>query len=466
MRYRMSTQIASLFLLVVSAWMFYPLPIVNAQSRSRSIGLEGTEWQGAPSSYAVGSAIGTLQCVLIFESQGKALHKCLAIQSPGTMAGTNLNNPMYLPGVDNPYTPRLVITPGGTAASEAVGKYTQTGNSIRVEFSDAILIITLKDDVMFGETIYNDTRKGREKWVMQKIQNDRSSEQASSPLSLSEFQKRYFKPIPLSQNSISGTNLDGTLNYHNYSCIVDAGELTITLVLKASPDSFASQVAIEVQDRKNNVLGGKFITTARGRTDQASVSVKLSEKQAVLLKVRVSGGASYQIQLNGALDFGQPASSSGLDAIARSQLLIREETERELREGRAREKAAIEKLSTLGTYKAATEITYGGTKISGTLVIKVIAVGSGKVVVEVEGENGISLKGFLAQVGFSDNDLVLRGIVSIDFGAVLGTQKLDFALGFNVEDRALTHGRFFIGDRPDFEIPNGKFSRAELVTAN
>jgi hypothetical protein len=72
----------------------------------------------------------------------------------------------------------------------------------------------------------------------------------------------------------------------------------------------------------------------------------------------------------------------------------------------------------------------------------------------------------LAQVGFSDNDLVLRGIVSIDFGAVLGTQKLDFALGFNVEDRALTHGRFFIGDRPDFEIPNGKFSRAELVTAN
>jgi hypothetical protein len=210
---------------------------------------------------------------------------------------------------------------------------------------------------------------------MQKIQNDQSSEQASSPLSLSELQKRYFKPVPVSQNSISGTNLDGSLNYHNYSCIVGAGELTITLVLRASPDSFASQVAIEVQDRKNNVLGGKFITTARGRTDQASVSVKLSEKQAVLLKVRVSGGASYQIQLDGTLDFGQVPSPARRDAIAESQALIRQAVDEEIARTEARERAAIEKLRTLNTYKAATEITYGGTKISGTLVIKVIAVG-------------------------------------------------------------------------------------------
>ena len=72
----------------------------------------------------------------------------------------------------------------------------------------------------------------------------------------------------------------------------------------------------------------------------------------------------------------------------------------------------------------------------------------------------------MARAGFYENELVLRGIVLIDFGTALGTQKLDFALGFTVEDRALTQGRFFIGDRPNLTIPNGEFIRAELVTGN
>ena len=115
------------------------------------------------------------------------------------------------------------------------------------------------------------------------------------------------------------------------------------------------------------------------------------------------------------------------------------------------------------TYTAATEITYRDTKIRGTLVIKVIAVGSSQVVVELEGENGISLNGILKKAGFDENQLVLRGIVAIDFGAGLGKQKLDSALGFTVEDGALTQGQLFLGDQFDLMLPNGKFAKAELV---
>lgn len=303
----------SLFTLLGLATMLlpYPLRVIGMQSRSASINLEGTEWQGAPITYAVGSALGTFQCNFIFKSAGKAIYKCLAIQLPGVMAGSKLNDPTFVPGTDNPYRPKLVTTPVGSALGEFRGKYTQSGNSIHIEFSDALMNVRIQDDILFGETVYNDTSKSKEKWVMRRLLTTGSvnadSKNDSAALSLSEFQINYFKPKSLTQNIISGISVsDKLLDINYYSFIAGPGELTITFGLTARQASFADQISIQLQDRKTNIVAGNFVTTSRGRSDQAATSITLDEKKALLLRVVVSGGGvSYRVRLDGAIDSAQ-----------------------------------------------------------------------------------------------------------------------------------------------------------------
>lgn len=358
MKNKIITGCANIFgFLSVGFLMVIMFGAVKAQTRSASVDLQGTEWEGAPISYAAGSAVGTLQCFYIFENQGKVIYKCLAFQSPGTMAGTNLNDPAFIPGVDDPYKPKLVVTPGASGTSEVAGKYVQNGNSIRLEFADAVMNATVNGNILTGKTVFKNAGKGKEKWVMQRIsknksdsttadnkttnqlggshpvsqqlaiqqqiderksenkkgsssvsaelalmqQREKEESENKSQFSLSEFQNSYFKPNPLTRNIISGTNPEGNLNHLNYSFVADSGTLNITFSLNASRESYASQVVVEVQDRENNVLAKKFVTTNVGKSAQDSISIDISQKQALLLRITLSGGGTYQVELNGLL---------------------------------------------------------------------------------------------------------------------------------------------------------------------
>lgn len=462
--------ISALFL-AASLVMLWCLNDTSAQSRSASINLEGTEWVGAPMTYAVGSAMGTLQCSYIFEAKGRASYKCLAIQSPGTMAGTNLNDPMFLPGVDNPFKPKLVTTPGGSAMSESLGRYTQSANLIHVEFADAIMNIIIKDNVLSGETVYKDSSKGKEKWAMQKTLNrsavSSNSTNVSSPLSLSQFQIDYFKPTPLTKKTVSGiTARDKLADTNFYSFLAGSGEVTITINLTARQDSFADSASIQIQDRKSNILTEKFVITSRGRTNQAITSISVAEKQAVLLRIMVSGGgASYEVRLDGAVDFGQPGSSSANainitrptnDALSESQALLRGDD--------IAKTPDFAELSRLDTYKAATKILYRDKEIIGTLVLRIKSIDTnGKMIAEIKGEEGLSLNGTLVGGLFSLGEIILEGNLSIDFGTGIGTQRLRCDLRAKVGNRVLTRGEILLGIPPSNLVAQGEFIRAEPI---
>jgi hypothetical protein len=158
----------SMFLIVLLL-VFLTISTVFAQSKT-IIKLEGTTWEGAPISYSVGSAMGTLQCFFSFEKQDKAVRSCVAMQSNGTMPGYNVNDPLYNPVTNDPYQPKLVITPGGAASSDIVGKFKQTNNSIQIEFFGAVMKVKIKDNiVLYGETIYTDKSIPNENWVMRRV---------------------------------------------------------------------------------------------------------------------------------------------------------------------------------------------------------------------------------------------------------------------------------------------------------
>jgi hypothetical protein len=489
-------KLRTLFTLLGLATMLlpYPLSVIGMQSRSASINLIGTEWQGAPITYAVGSALGTFQCSFIFKGEGQAIYKCLAIQSPGVIAGSNLNDPTFVPGIDNPYRPKLVMTPLTSASGESRAKYTQSGNSIRIEFSDARMNVTIKDNILFGETTYSDTSKGKEKWIMQKLSNSSSSgkstEISSNKSTASKRSKILSKqiidkynPIKFTSNLISGELLTGGSEKYYYF-MVAPGDLTVTLSVSADArSSFSSVQAVLFDPNEASIFGGErqigslMTMTNYGRTTQQIQKIRFSENMPVLIHIKASnlGGGKYSIRLDGALDVEQSGSSSTrinkdpdvcIDcAISASQQLIREMSDRRILEDQAKERVALEHLSSLGTYKASTEIIHKDTEIIGTLVIKVISVRNGQIIVEVKGENGITLNGILSKAGFSENELVLRGIVAVDFGRGLRMQNLDFILGFTVEDKALSKGRFYLGTQPDNVVANGKFIKAEPVSS-
>ena len=319
-------KIKSLFTLFGFATMLlpYPLTVISMQSRSASINLEGTEWQGAPITYAVGSALGTFQCNFIFTREGKAIYKCLAIQSTGVMAGSNLNDPMFVPGTDNPYRPKLVTTPGGSASGEFRAKYVQSGNSLHIKFSDAVMNVRMKDDIMFGETLYYDTSKAKEKWIMQKIPinlSSRTSTEISSskstasmpPKILSKQTIDKYNPIRLTSNTISAELLAGDSEKRFYF-MAAPGELTVTLSVTADArSSFNSVQAVLLDPNEASIFGGEkqigLLTTMtnNGRTTQRIQKINFSEKMPVLIHIKASnlGVGKYSIRLESPLDVEQ-----------------------------------------------------------------------------------------------------------------------------------------------------------------
>jgi hypothetical protein len=324
-----SFQLSFLFLAISVLMLFSPLTS-NAQNPSGSTNLEGTQWIAKPYNMVnVDASVTVLNFTYFFSEEGRV--KLVTFATKGT-------------GM-SPVTGQLTLPVA--SSTEVFGTYKVNGKSVYLDFPNETISASIRGNLMKGVMTLKKTNKNEE-WIVEREltpslagrtwnkANDLASANTRSSFTLSEFQNSYFKPIPLTQNTIAGTNPDGSLNYLNYFFIAGSGELTFTFVLRASRDSYASQVVVEVQDRKNNVVAKKFVTTHAGETEQASVSIDIAEKQAMFLRITLSGGGFYEVRLNGAIDFGQATSSSAnsnkniskpsrtqVDPVAASQDLIR-----------------------------------------------------------------------------------------------------------------------------------------------
>lgn len=130
----------------------------------------------------------------------------------------------------------------------------------------------------------------------------------------------------------------------------------------------------------------------------------------------------------------------------------------------------IEELRKLETYKAATRFLYKDKEIIiCTLIIKIKSIDNeGGIIAEIKGEKGISLTGTLT--GDMSSYRSLKGVVSVDFGKGLGTQKLDFFLSVekvDVKEKSLINGAIQTGSVQRRErVAVGEFIRADSIMQN
>lgn len=313
-----SAKFSTFFLFaVIGLFVVANLSVLKAQSNIDS--LKGTEWAFV-TPYPVNNMF--LDCSFRFEDGGKVIKVCTAYTEGRNELRTDYD---ILPGpglINNPNYggSKTVYIPPVFKQREATGKYTIKGKTLIVEFSDTVERFTYcgKDDKdllcpektnalpipihkISSVSKQNNSGIGKSTEASPNKATNSTSNNISSPLSLSEFQNSYYKPTPLTSNTISGTNPDHSTNSLNYSFIADSGVLTFNFVLKPSRDSYISGILLFVKDRNNKILAEKSVIAQRGRTEQASVSIDVPEKQAMLLRMTVSGGGSYEIRLNGSL---------------------------------------------------------------------------------------------------------------------------------------------------------------------
>jgi len=117
------------FLLLTIGFLFAVHPSVsNAQSKTPS--LEGTEWAWVlPVDYGT----GTLDCFYRFEDGQNVFRRVVAIAGDRLQLGID-NNMLLFYG-----TNRLTMNhiPPAVGIKDRIGKYTQNGNSLTLEFSDS-----------------------------------------------------------------------------------------------------------------------------------------------------------------------------------------------------------------------------------------------------------------------------------------------------------------------------------------
>lgn len=323
-------RIVALSFLFVVSYVLLPnnTVISKAQNRPVAPNLEGTEWEAVFILPA-----GTVQCRYLFGDQGTATSRCFAITAPGTMAGTNINDPMFNPMADDPYKPKLVITPPTSGpVNEVSGKYSQTGNSIRVEFSDAVVNATIYNNVLSGEFIYKDSSKGKLNWNAQRssaggsgsaiLSNRPGASQPPKFLSRQILEK--YKPTGLMTRVLSGQlKWDVNVKEHYYTFVAGPGEISITLFVESHPQASLNSVSVALFNNNEQMLTIVQTSSNYGRTTQAVARINVPNKEPMLLRIQEltnMGIGKYRIQLDGAFETEaareRPSSSSTSDQVA------------------------------------------------------------------------------------------------------------------------------------------------------
>jgi len=129
MKSKVSGRLSAYFLLLAVSFLITANPFVpNAQSNT--VSLSGTKWAWVlPVDYGT----GTLHCFYSFEDGQKVIRRVIAIAGDRLKLGID-NNMLLFYGTN---TLTINHVPPAISVKERIGKYTQNGNSLTLEFSDS-----------------------------------------------------------------------------------------------------------------------------------------------------------------------------------------------------------------------------------------------------------------------------------------------------------------------------------------